>query len=314
MVLLASVMSADGRLIEDAAEDDPGERWGHTLVWDPGRQEVLLFGGARAAGEYLDDTWSWDGETWRRHELTGPPARAFAAAAFHQERGTIILHGGRAEGRRPHMDTWEWNGLSWKRLDTRGSFAADHHGMVYLPSSRTLMAFGGWTGDGVSGETWLFDGDWRLAEGPGPPPRASFALTFHHQRQAAVLFGGLWIEGQYADVWEWTDGAWRAASAPYENSSIDHHSMIWDPVRRQVTGFGGKNYRYQALDRTFRLSGGSPETLAEQGPTPRHSSQLAWDGKRRSVVLYGGKTYEGREQVALGDMWAWDGRSWRELD
>jgi formylglycine-generating enzyme required for sulfatase activity len=34
----------------------PGARWGHAMVWDAAREEVVLFGGARTRGEYLADT------------------------------------------------------------------------------------------------------------------------------------------------------------------------------------------------------------------------------------------------------------------
>lgn len=302
----------DGRA--DASATDPGPRWGHALIWDPAREEVLLFGGARSPGEYLADTWTWNGSSWRRHRIEGPPARGFASVAFHPSRGTVVLHGGRAEGRRPHSDTWEWDGSSWRVIEERGTYSSDHHGMVYLPASDELLAFGGWDGSGVSGETWLFDGGWRRAVGEEPPPRSAFGLAYDPVRDVVVLNGGLWIEGQYADVWEWTAGAWRAVGGPYDNSSLDHHSLIWDPVRRQIVGFGGKNYRYRPLQRTFQVSGGRLETLASEGPDSRHSTPLAWDGRGGKLLVYGGKRYAGAEQVPLDDFWAWDGSAWTRLE
>jgi formylglycine-generating enzyme required for sulfatase activity len=294
----------------ESERDTPGPRWGHALIWDAVREEVLLFGGARSGGEYLADTWTWGAGGWRRHEVPGPPARGFPAVAFHEARGTVILHGGRAEGRRPHRDTWEWNGSAWRLLENEGAYQADHHGMVYLPKTSELLAFGGWDGSGVSGETWLFDGVWRRLELEGPPPRSAFGLAYDLDRDVAVLSGGLWIEGQYADVWEWSGDAWRAASGPYDNSSLDHHSLIWDPERRQLIGFGGKNYRYRAQQSTLTIRAGRLETLATEGPEPRHSTPLAWDGNRGQLLLYGGKKYLDGEQVPLGDLWLWDGSAW----
>ena len=298
--------------VPTSAQESPGPRWGHVLVGDPADGSVLLFGGRRASDEpFLADTWTWDGASWRRHEVEGPAARGFAAAALHPARGTIVLHGGRAEGTRPHADTWEWNGSEWTPLETERTFAADHHALVHVPDTEELLAFGGWNGSAVSGDTWLLGETWRRHEGPGPPPRAAFGLGADAARGVVVLLGGLWIHGQYADAWEWDSSGWRAATGPYDNSSLDHHALLWHPPSGRLLGFGGKNYRYEALDRLFVVEAGRPRVLAAGGPRARHSTPLAWNGAR--VFVYGGKEYEGRETVSLGDFWAWDGTAWRLL-
>ena len=291
----------------------PGPRWGHSLVWDALREEVLLFGGMRQrGGPFLNDTWTWNGEAWRRHDVEAPPGRGMAAAAFHPTRGTVVLHGGRAGGRDSHSDTWEWNGSAWAVIEDGGPVAVDHHAMVYVPASDELLLFGGWNGTDVSGETWLFDGAWRRHEGSGPPPRSAFGMTYDAGRDAVVLCGGLWIEGQYADVWEWTQEGWRAVSGRTTTPPSTTTRSSGDPARAQVVGFGGKNYRYQPLDRVFTIEEGRTVELATGGPDGRHTSPLAWDGSR--VILYGGKRYEGRELVPIGDLWAWDGTGWDRLD
>lgn len=139
-------------VMQPASAPSPGPRWGHTLVWDAAGGEVLLFGGSRERGKYLADTWTWNGEGWRHHDVAGPPARGFAAVAFHEARGTVLLHGGRATGRRPHSDTWEWDGVQCSALGETGPYRADHHSMVFLPQSEQLLAFGGWNGTAVTGE------------------------------------------------------------------------------------------------------------------------------------------------------------------
>ena len=290
----------------------PGPRWGHVLVHDPLRERLLLFGGAPGSGQLLGDTWTFDGQRWKHHLVDGPPPRAFAAAAFHPGRGTIVLHGGRAADRRARADTWEWDGSAWREIGSNRPYAADHHVLVHLPESDELLAFGGWNGEDVTGETWAFDGSWRRVASGGPPARAAFGLAHDAARGTVCLYGGLWIDGQYADVWEWQDGAWRAASGPYANSSLDHHALVFDPVRGRVTGFGGKDYRYETRSRTFEVVGGRIRTLATEGPSPRHSTPLAWDGER--VLLFGGKEIAGGELLPLGDLWAWDGERWKRLD
>ena len=198
-------------------EPHPGPRWGHAFVYDPLRDNVVLFGGAPRRGEYRGDTWilsATGGEArWRLHDGPGPGARGFAATAFHPERGTVMLHGGRGADGSTLTDTWEWDGASWRSLGA-SEYRADHHRMVHLPESGSLVAFGGWDGDGVLGSTWSWDGVWTQVDIDGPPPRSAFGLAYDPGRRRAVLHGGLWINGQYADVWEWDGVAWRPVGGP----------------------------------------------------------------------------------------------------
>jgi hypothetical protein len=48
------------------------------MTYDSSRQRVILFGGA--AGTPLRDTWTWDGNTWKREELSADPRLGEAAA------------------------------------------------------------------------------------------------------------------------------------------------------------------------------------------------------------------------------------------
>ena len=192
------------------ATDNPGARWGHTFTYDPLRDEVLFFGGARERGSFLNDTWTWDGSTWKHHGKPTPPHRGFAAAAFHTSRGTVLLHGGRGNDHATLSDTWEWDGNSWKKLEEKSSYQSDHHQMVYIEHEKELMAFGGWNGQeqDVAGETWKWDGIWKQITGDGPRKRAAFGMTYDSDQKRVILFGGLWINGQYADLWQWKDQSW----------------------------------------------------------------------------------------------------------
>jgi hypothetical protein len=55
----------------------PSPRNGTSLVYDPTTGTVVLFGGADANGNYLNDTWTWDGITWtQQFPPVSPPGRA----------------------------------------------------------------------------------------------------------------------------------------------------------------------------------------------------------------------------------------------
>ena len=314
---LALIFAASARAQQASS---PGPRWGHVFVYDPLRDAVLLYGGAVGARDYVGDTWIWSEEGWEAHRGPGPDARGFPATAFDDSTGALVLHGGRGTENETLSDTWQWDGARWTELESESPFAADHHEMAYFAAGERMVAFGGWNGDrgDVVGNTWIREnGAWSRDPRPGPPPRSAFGMTYDSKRDRIVLAGGNWIEGQYADVWDWGVHGWTARTGPYDNSSVDHHAMIYDPSGDRVLVFGGKNYRYRPQDRiaeVHRETGRLITLEASDRPRARHSVGLAWDTKRNRLLLYGGKYYQGDQQLPLGDLWSWDGEHWRKLN
>ncbi len=305
---------SDSETKKTVNENNPGTRWGHTFIYHPAQQHLLLFGGTnKRGGGYLNDTWIWKDEKWKRLDIPGPPARGFCAAAYHAERKTIVLHGGRGNDRRTYSDLWEWDGLAWKQLEDSSAYKADHHQIVYLKDKKTLLAFGGWNGKVVLGDTWQWSDEWEQLEISSPPKRSAFGMVYNNKTSKVNLYGGLWINGQYADLWEWYDGQWLSLGGPYDNSSLDHHAMVYDDKLEKVIGFGGKNYRYKAQQTTFEIDSNEVVSVSKEGPAARHSFGFAYDTNSKAVYLYGGKEYKNEEQIALGDFWKWDGEQWNEI-
>jgi hypothetical protein len=296
--------------------DIPAHRWGHVFVYDQARDEIVLFGGANERGSYLEDTWTWKNGTWMHHATTaGPTARGFVGAAFDRSTNRVIIHGGRGDNRVTHSDTWAWDGQSWVQLEAENSWQVDHHQVVWDKARAQLVGFGGWTGSQVTNETRLWvNNTWVVVTVENPPPRSSFGMAFDASQNQVVVYGGLWINGQYADTWRWNGSQWAAYTGPYDNSSIDHHSIVWDAERNELVLFGGKNYRYVPNDMTRLLVDKVWVDKSEEGPSPRHSSPLTWHEGRRTVVLFGGKQDQQDQQLPLGDLWEWDGKSWRTLE
>ncbi len=203
----------------------------------------------------------------------------------------------------------------WTEVEEASGWTVDHHQVVWDGAREQLVGFGGWTGSAVSGETRIWSGGtWIIPTQLGPPPRSAFGMAFDPHRMAVVLYGGLWINGQYADTWLWDGTDWAAHTGPYDDSSLDHHSIVWDDGRMELVLFGGKNYRYVLNGRTRSLSTQVWEERSREGPSGRHSTPLIWHATRGTVMLFGGKHYEGEEQLPLGDLWEWDGQKWRPLD
>src|SRR2546430_6034320 len=106
----------------------PGPRAGATLVYDPENKGVILFGGTHTVphadgtneGVSTGDTWLWDGKSWRRFEVPGPPARSSAMATYDSKRHVVVLFGGGGPtGTGPALllnDTWTWDGARWSEM------------------------------------------------------------------------------------------------------------------------------------------------------------------------------------------------------
>jgi hypothetical protein len=67
-----------------------------------------------------------------------------------------------------------------------------------------VLLFGGATTEGVSDQTWAWDGNrWtRLKLSPSPPGRKYHALAWDRFKRLAILFGGSVGESSLGDLWE----------------------------------------------------------------------------------------------------------------
>lgn len=111
----------------------PSARWMHAMASLGG--SLVLFGGqstTSAVGAGTNDTWTFDGQAWRRAASSvSPPARSNHAMA--PINGAVVLFGGNAS---PSYlaDTWTWDGTSWT---ARASIVAPppmvDHAMITLP-------------------------------------------------------------------------------------------------------------------------------------------------------------------------------------
>ncbi|MBM4319275.1 MAG: hypothetical protein FJ125_04770 [Deltaproteobacteria bacterium] len=317
-------------------EQPPARRW-HALAFDPVRGRALLFGGAAQAA--LGDTWEWDGEQWERTapdagsvQPVQPGARSFHAMATDLLGQKLVLFGGHAWSGLADLwldDTWEWDGWTWSRVEPPGyrPTARSGHAMAGVGQEGMVALFGGYGRRAGSGtrlaDLWLFDGSaWSEQQGEdpqgdgGPAGRNWHALSYDTQRGRLVLFGGR--AGQLlGDTWEWDGRSWRDCSpGPEEPAPAprDAHAMAFDPRRGRVVLHGGRDLASAPLGDLWEWDGARwqlvPAGANRSIPPPRLSHGLAWDESSGAVLLYGGSDGTG---TVHGDLWAWDGATWREL-
>jgi hypothetical protein len=109
----------------------------------------------------LDDTWTYDGTDWTKHDVAvRPPQRDSQRLVWNATRRRLVMIGD-ANGA---YDAWEWDGAAWSPLGSLDA-APDLNRVAYAPSfdGRGILAYGSHIDTG----TLLPTGDelWELAWG-----------------------------------------------------------------------------------------------------------------------------------------------------
>jgi hypothetical protein len=183
---------------------------------------------------------------------------------------------------------------------------------VYENSSHSLFAFGGWHGKAVLAGAWAWDSGW-TARLPGPPARGSHAMAHDTGRATTVLFGGEDLAGDLADTWLYARQQWRAHAGDGPPARNSHH-MAYDSRRALVVLFGGVTGKGQPFGDTWEWDGAAWKRRAVAGPPARFHHGMTYDAVQRRTVVFGGKAAFGRDAASLGDMWTWDGVTWRQAE
>jgi MYXO-CTERM domain-containing protein len=193
---------------------------GAAAAWDPVRQAVLLFGGMRADGTVVNDTWVLQGATWAPVCLGAACgaglARAHHAMAYDSSTGAFIMHGGLSGGT-TLGDTWQlkWDGplakYVWTQLSpstTPGALAGHVMASSTQTTPKSVIMFGGRDATGVATSAmyvWA-GGAWSLLTSSGAGPDRRYAATgaYDETRKVFLVWGG-WpapTDVPYGDLWE----------------------------------------------------------------------------------------------------------------
>jgi Galactose oxidase, central domain len=127
----------------------PPPRGGAGMTYDSTRGQVVLFGGYAGTGDFslLNDTWVYDGATWRQKTtVDSPSGRDGASLTFDPTRNRVLLFGGGSDG--PEFnDTWEYDGANWVNVTPPDSgnspFVRFRSGMAYDSIRHKVVLFGG---------------------------------------------------------------------------------------------------------------------------------------------------------------------------
>jgi cysteine-rich repeat protein len=321
----------------------PRAGFGHSLVWDRARGDVLLFGGTtHLLSAILNETWLWDGARWRQVARdAAPTARTGAAIVYDAARERVLLFGGRGADD-VLSDTWEWDGQRWTEVVTASAPPAGEHQMVYDPVRGEVLLF-----DEV--DLWRFaSGTWELLPtvAKGLDLRGwEWSLTYDPQQQRVLLFddrrtwarvGSTWLsldtETQFTrevkasdmifasasrrlllvdksgQVWDWDGQAWSMRAMP---STVpvgrNGHAMAYDPRSGSTLLFGGDSADETLGDTWVWGSVGFEQRHPALSPPARWGHALVHDARSGQLLLFGGGERDG---TLLDDTWSWDGETW----
>jgi hypothetical protein len=174
------------------------------MVFDAARGKVVLFGGCSslACTNAFNDTWTWDGQTWRQESpLAAPSPRWGASIAFNAADNTIVLFGGQDSVNHVLGDTWIWNGSNWTQQQPAASPSPRAvAGLAFHPALKGLLLFGGAAPQLVL-DTWTWNGaTWKQVVTTGGPQVEPVAMVYD---EAARLIFFLGIDGETTTTWTW---------------------------------------------------------------------------------------------------------------
>jgi hypothetical protein len=288
----------------------PPYRSGHTAIYDPLRDRMVVFGGYD--GSCRNDTWAltlagnptWSELTTAR---TPPPARRFHTAIYDPVRDRMVIFGG--DDGSVRNDTWALSlagSPSWRQIDAGGEQPSGRkwHGAIYDPVRDRMVIFGGYDGHVYLNDTWgLSLGGpvlWRDLAPTDPPPsgRGLHTTIYDPVHDRMVAFGGYDGSSYLNDAWGLSlagTASWRAIqpTGPLPSSRAGH-TAIYDPVRQQMVIFGGYFYRND----TWALSLAGAAVWSELTPlgtlpSGRDSHTAIHDPVRDIMIVFGGLEYDG---------------------
>lgn len=212
----------------EPAGEPPPPRNGHSAVYDPGSNRLIVFGGDNCCGQRYNDTWvlthanGLGGEpAWLPLTPSGelPPARGSHSAVYDAAQNRLIVFGG-AGAKADLNDVWVLAGANgaqgtptWSRLTPVGDLpdARSGHSAVYDPRSGQMLVFGGGHATDLWNDAWILSHAnslggapaWTLARPSGILPVARTAASAVHggPSNRLILFGGDTQSGSLNDTW-----------------------------------------------------------------------------------------------------------------
>ena len=317
--LLTAMLLAQtaGNWTQKSPPASPSARSLHSIVYDAAHGQVVLFGGVFQGendprlGNFLGDTWIWDGTNWnQKSPQTSPRSRYAFGMAYDSTQSQIVLFGGALGFNANLGDTWAWDGTNWTQKSPQTSPPARGYCvMAYDAAHQQVVLFGGYSEPPAGppfvagtrwGDTWVWDGTNWTQKSPqsSPSARTGAAMVYDAAHGQVVLFGGF-VSAGLNDTWVWDGSNWTQKFPQTSPGTRSGHAMAYDSTRGQVVLFSGN------INDTWIWDGSNwTQESPQTSPPARHNHAMAYDSARDQVVLFGGSDPTGQD---LSDTWVWNG-------
>lgn len=198
----------------------PARRWS-SMVYDERNRRSVLFGGYN--GEYMNETWTWNGTAWTKARASGsPPSRALAMMFFDRTTNRVTLYGGIGrpdpeDAVQRYADQWTFDGTAWTEQRNLTTPPARYGAFIQIdPSSNHAIMFGGKDErEHYINEQWEWNGAAWNQVNPGNRPNARMngMMAFDPTRNAMTMFGG-YAGTYFSEVWTLGANGWEIRPDP----------------------------------------------------------------------------------------------------
>jgi RHS repeat-associated protein len=279
----------------------PAPRNGHSAVYDPGSNTMIVFGGANSTSSALPEVWvlrnaNGLGGTpvWNQLNPSGnfPPGQANATAVYDTATNRMTVFGGNGTPGVPTNAVWlltNANGTGgtpvWANLIAEGALASPpvriNHTAVYDPQANRMTIFGGRIvpSNSVFNDTWVLTNAnglgpaaWNqiFPTGALPTGREALSAVLNIASNRMMIFGGGGTTALFNDSWVLTNSNGGVLFSNPTQVQPDISGTIY-PVMT-VANFGGPGtYQLRLTGSDSALTGSSDITVTVQGSSTLQS-------------------------------------------
>lgn len=221
----------------------PPWRSSHTIVYDPVRDKIVLFGGNDFDKAY-NDLWQYDytSNEWTDiNPVNSPEARQMHGMVYVPDRDVIIMYGGRRlNGGASFSDTWELNckTYTWKKFNPGNSpSVSDHVNITYDSSADKVLLY-------IAPNIWAYDfnsDNWTSPDAKNKPDLNHSSFIYTPEFNKSILFGNMdGEEGRYTWIYDYPENSWTNITP--ENMPgvlIEHDCMVYLNDEHVFIQYGG---------------------------------------------------------------------------
>jgi hypothetical protein len=218
------------------------------MVFDPVRNECVMFGGQRADGVLLNETWTWNGTDWtKKNPANSPEPRMYPKMVWDSQNNRVLLFGGHnPTGNVNYSDLWTWNGTNWTKLESVTTKPHDGGGTNYYYHDHDDMVWDSQNNRAILTNvalqrTHVFNGTaWSFLPMPsnihpavGTQPR----MIYDPIRQEAIIGPG----GSQTQTWTFKNDVWTLRSPANHPSARYSYGFVWHSGQQRAIMFNGLN-------------------------------------------------------------------------